>query len=457
MNWKKVKLGQVLIESKIESRNPDPDKRITVRLNIKGVEKRPFEAGIEGGTKYYIRKAGQFIYGKLNLFKGAFGIVPSELDGFESSQDIPAFDLSKDCLAEWIMYYLKQGEFYKTLESISTGTGSRRIQPAKLFEIEMPLPPLEVQKQIINKIQNKEQQFSFLYDELDKQHIYIHLLRQSIIQEAVQGNLTKPDQKDEPATELLKRIKSEKEKLIEEGKLKKGKELSPIKEDEIPFKLPKGWVWSRLGDILDLRSGVTLGKSYKEELFEVPYLRVANVQRGFINIRDIKTIKVPKHEVLKYNLTKGDICMIEGGDWDKVGRCAIWQFDINPCIHQNHIFRLRFFKGISNIWGELYLNGPIARRYFESCSKQTTNLASINKTQLSNLIFPIPPLREQHRITNKIQQLKEKLDQLENQVQQSEHYAQKLLQSVFIEAFSQRKNCSEIEQNVLNFVAEGDE
>ena len=105
MSWKKVKLGSVLTESKIESANPNPDKRITVRLNVKGVEKRPFEAGVEGGTKYYIRKAGQFIYGKQNLFKGAFGIVPTELDGFESSQDIPAFDVNKICLPEWLFYF----------------------------------------------------------------------------------------------------------------------------------------------------------------------------------------------------------------------------------------------------------------------------------------------------------------------------------------------------------------
>jgi len=94
-DWKKVKLGSLLTESKILSENPDTDKRLRVRLNMLGVEKRPKTNDKEGATKYYKRKAGQFIYGKQNLHKGAFGIIPHELDGFESSLDIPAFDVEK--------------------------------------------------------------------------------------------------------------------------------------------------------------------------------------------------------------------------------------------------------------------------------------------------------------------------------------------------------------------------
>jgi restriction endonuclease S subunit len=140
MSWKRVRLGDILTESKIESVQCDPDRRITVRLNFKGVEKRPFEKGVEGGTKYYVRKAGQFIYGKQNLFKGAFGLVPEELDDYESSQDIPTFDIHTKCLPEWLIYFLRQGNFYQSLENIATGTGSRRIQPSRLFDVEIPLP-----------------------------------------------------------------------------------------------------------------------------------------------------------------------------------------------------------------------------------------------------------------------------------------------------------------------------
>ena len=105
MSWKKVKLGDILTESKIISVYPNPDKRITVRLKVLGVEKRSLENEVEGATKQYVRKVGQFIYGKQNFHKGAFGIVPPDLDGFESSSDLPAFDVDKSCLPEFIFYF----------------------------------------------------------------------------------------------------------------------------------------------------------------------------------------------------------------------------------------------------------------------------------------------------------------------------------------------------------------
>src|SRR5262249_23127215 len=132
---------------------------------------------------------------------------------------------------------------------------------------------------------------------------------------------------------------------------------------------------------------------------------------------------------------KGDLVMIEGGDWDKVGRCAIWDGSIDPCIHQNHIFRLRFYGNISSRWAELFLNSPIARKYFESCSKQTTNLASINKTQLSCALFPLPSLSEQKRIVAKAQQVLQTVSMLENQVEENRTQAQCLLEAILNEAF----------------------
>ena len=126
-------------------------------------------------------------------------------------------------------------------------------------------------------------------------------------------------------------------------------------------------------------SGVTLGKTYKEQLTRVPYLRVANVQRGYVDVTNVKELFVPKSEIDKYSLKEGDLVMIEGGDWDKVGRCAIWNGSIDPCIHQNHIFfRLRFYGNIDNKWAELFLNSPVARRYFEKLFK-TNNKSCINK------------------------------------------------------------------------------
>jgi type I restriction enzyme S subunit len=134
---------------------------------------------------------------------------------------------------------------------------------------------------------------------------------------------------------------------------------------------------------------------------EVPYLRVANVQDGYVDLTEIKTVRVLKHEVRRYLLEPGDVLMTEGGDFDKLGRGTVWRGQITPCLHQNHIFRVRTNRQIllpeflaavsSSEWG---------KRYFLRSSKQTTNLASINSTQLKAFPVLCPPIDVQHRIAD---------------------------------------------------------
>jgi type I restriction enzyme S subunit len=121
----------------------------------------------------------------------------------------------------------------------------------------------------------------------------------------------------------------------------------------------------------------------------LPYLRVANVKRGEIDVAIIKNVSIAKDELERYALHENDLLMTEGGDWDKVGRAAIWKGEIPICLHQNHVFRARMRSAeISPIWFERYFNSPIGRGYFESASKQTTNLASINMRQVR--ACPVP-------------------------------------------------------------------
>ena len=120
-NWGKVKLGNILLESNQHSENPSASKRIRVLLNAKGVVQRPVQKETQGATKYFIRSKGQFIYGKQNIHKGAFGIIPDELDGFESTSDLPAFDVDNRCHPLWLEYYFKQGNFFLSLENIARG------------------------------------------------------------------------------------------------------------------------------------------------------------------------------------------------------------------------------------------------------------------------------------------------------------------------------------------------
>jgi type I restriction enzyme S subunit len=159
------------------------------------------------------------------------------------------------------------------------------------------------------------------------------------------------------------------------------------------------WSVKRVDQVAEVGSGVTLGKDvsgYKS--IELPYLRVANVQDGHLNLSTIKTVRVRVDEVDSYRLETGDVLMTEGGDIDKLGRGTIWESQIENCLHQNHIFRIRADRALLEPdFFSLVVESDIAKRYFNRVAKRTTNLASTNKTQVRAFQFPVPPTTEEQR------------------------------------------------------------
>jgi len=264
----------------------------------------------------------------------------------------------------------------------------------------------------------------------------VDALEQTILQLAVRGLLVPQDPQDEPASILLRKIRAEKDKLILEGKIKRDKPLPPIADDEQPFALPPGWGWVRLGEIVLISSGVTLGRKISiPSPVSLPYLRVANVQRWHLNLTSMKEVVINKTEVDRFQLVNGDLLITEGGDWDKVGRTAIWRDELPTCLHQNHVFKARGTSSEWNpVWAEMYLNSAIARAYFASSAKQTTNLASINMTQLKDCVFPMPPLAEQSRIVTRVAQLRRLCADLRQRLTASQstqaHLAEALVENV---------------------------
>ena len=270
------------------------------------------------------------------------------------------------------------------------------------------------------------------FDTLFTTEASIDALKQTILQLAVMGKLVPQDPSDEPASALLERIAAKKALLVKEKKIKKDKPLPAISEDEKPFELPQGWAWCRFEDIVDIQSGITKGrKLINRALTTVPYLSVANVQRGYVDVTGIKSVELPIDEVEKYQVLTGDLLITEGGDWDKVGRTAIWADEMPYVAHQNHVFKARkFLQEQDESWLEMFLNGPSARDYFAGSSKQTTNLASINKTQLRGCLIAIPPKNEKSCIVAKVDELMNLCDQLKARLQTSQQTQLALAESL---------------------------
>jgi type I restriction enzyme, S subunit len=164
-------------------------------------------------------------------------------------------------------------------------------------------------------------------------------------------------------------------------------------------KYPSHWLVRRVDEVAEVGSGLTLGKDVSGfKSIELPYLRVANVQDGHLDLSQIKTVRVRVDEVESYLLKTGDVLMTEGGDLDKLGRGTIWRGQIENCLHQNHIFRIRAERALLEPeFFSLVIESDIAKRYFNRVAKRTTNLASTNKTQVRAFQFPIPPTTTEQR------------------------------------------------------------
>jgi len=164
-------------------------------------------------------------------------------------------------------------------------------------------------------------------------------------------------------------------------------------------KPPKGWKIERLDKLAEVQTGIAKGAQKERPVVSLPYLRVANVQDGHVDLTEMKCIEVPERKVNRFLLRRGDLLMTEGGDFDKLGRGCIWEGQIEPCVHQNHVFAVRVTSPhLRNDFLAKLTASPWGRRYFLRCSKKSTNLASINTSQLKAFPILLPPLHEQTRI-----------------------------------------------------------
>lgn len=160
--WEETELFRVMKESRIPAED-ELGKRLTVSLHLKGVSVREERDNSETGkTIYYRRKAGQFIYGKQNIFRGSIGVVPATLDGYLSSQDLPAFDISGDYDVDFVFELFARPSFYESLEQIATGTGSKRVHPETLYKLKIPFPTLPEQQAIASVLSTLDAEISAL-------------------------------------------------------------------------------------------------------------------------------------------------------------------------------------------------------------------------------------------------------------------------------------------------------
>ncbi|MEZ5529368.1 MAG: restriction endonuclease subunit S [Porticoccaceae bacterium] len=195
--------------------------------------------------------------------------------------------------------------------------------------------------------------------------------------------------------------------------------------------VPDGWSRKPLCDLAEVRTGLAKGRKDFKDPVVIPYLRVANVQDGHIDLGEVKSIRVERSQITRYSLKAGDVLMTEGGDFDKLGRGDVWNAQIDPCLHQNHVFAVRVNQSVLLPYFLASLSGSsYGKSYFLNCSKRSTNLASINSTQLKEFPVLIPPLLEQKKITEILSAWDEAIATTEKLLANSQQQKKALMQQL---------------------------
>ncbi len=302
------------------------------------------------------------------------------------------------------------------------------------------LPYLDIKQQI--KIKEKHvnaQHFSLgLRDALTYQLELVKKLRQAFLREAMQGKLVEQNPTDEPASELLAKIKAQKEQLIKEKKIKKQKPLPPITEDKIPFEIPKNWVWCRLGEVI---LNQNYGTSSRAELLgDIPILRMGNITTdGKILYSNLKYVSKSIKDLPKLYLENNDLIFNRTNSFELVGKCGVFN---NKKLYTiaSYLIRVRFHKNISSYFMSNYINSSLCRKtQIEPLIIQQNGQANFNGTKLSNIITPLPPLAEQKRIVSKLDKLMGYCDQLEASIKNSQQQNEMLLGQVLREALEPKE------------------
>lgn len=200
-----------------------------------------------------------------------------------------------------------------------------------------------------------------------------------------------------------------------------------------PVRNEKGWEVVKLDQVASIVSGVTIGRKLgDEDVVSVPYLRVANVQDGYLDLTEVKPTDATPKEAAQYRLEAGDILLTEGGDPDKLGRGAVWRGEIDGCIHQNHVFRVRITGGaFAPEYLSALLSSAYGKRYFLKAAKQTTGIASINRTQLGG--FPVirAPIGVQERYAAMVLRVRAVKERFGDATLSSDHLFDSLAQRAF--------------------------
>ncbi|MEU9076878.1 restriction endonuclease subunit S [Kitasatospora sp. NPDC048538] len=385
--------------------------------SFRASENKAVPAGKEFDKKHEIRP-GDILISRANTreYVGAPVLVgecrPKLLLSDKSLRLVPSSEVDR----KWLLYLLSSPGVRKYISDTATGTkdSMRNISQQALMDTPIDIPPFLEQQRIVDAIEDHLSRLDAAGKLIERSSIRLHRLRNTVSDPTFGYTVGG----DADAADLP----------VPAGTI----------DSDLP-RVPHGWRWRRLEDVAEVVGGVTKDskKQSDPDLPEVPYLRVANVQRGRLDLDQISVIRVPERKAKALALQPGDVLMNEGGDRDKLGRGWVWEGQIPGVIHQNHVFRARVLSGeIEPKLLSWYANGSGA--WFERNGKQSVNLASISLSKIKKFPLPVPPSTEQQRIVERIENDLSVMDNVCELVARSRVRSISLRRALLAKAFSGR-------------------
>lgn len=420
----------IIIEDNVEY------KRCTVKINRQGIVLRDIVKGSHIKTKkQQVCKAGQLLVAEIDAKVGGYGIVPQNLDGAIVSSHYFLFNIDTIKLyRDYLKYFLKTDQFFSQIKAQGT-TNYAAIRPKDVLITQIPLPALDEQQRIASVVDDFTVNNKVLDINIKKSKSILDQIRQSILQEAVQGKLVPQEPNDEPASELLKKIKAEKERLIKEKKIKKEKPLPPIKDEKIPYELPEKWEWVRLYDVILDRPRNGYSPRCVDYPTSIKTLTLSATTSGKFKPSFYKFIdeEIPPHSHLW--LRSGDILIQRSNSIDYVGVCCRVDFVEEKYIYPDLMMKIQAIH-INDEYLNLALSSKTCRDPLKlKATGTSSSMPKINQKDVMDLIIPIPPLNEQKRIVAKVNQLMQICDELEASITQAQKDSELLMHAVLQEAY----------------------
>ncbi len=445
-NWQKVKIGDFLFERK--GRYKPNDEQI---VNLPRIEKIDFSGNFHIGNKdsktdMILIKDGDLVISGINVAKGAMGIYSGEDVTATIHYSSYTFDSNK-INVEYFKRFLKSSEFIELLNEQVKGGIKTEIKPKHILPLEIQLPDINTQAQIVQHFENVEDDIADVTQEVLKQQSLLKQLKQTILQEAIEGKLTAKWRAKNPdigtAKELLEQIKTEKEKLVKEKKIKQGKKQIANEIEDLDIEIPDSWL---LIDLDDITQYITDGTH------QTP--RYVENGRMFLSAQNVKPFKfmpeiyrcVSEEDYQKYianrQTEKGDLLLGRVGAG--IGETAVVDQDLEFAIYVS-LGLVKTFKQFTNPeYLATVFNSPYGVRYAKgNISSGGGSAGNFNLGRIRSFPIPFPPLEEQKEIVATIEKLFTICDELESEINQNKVTVDNLMATVLKEAFETKENIHE--------------